>query len=270
MVSSRQKVVTVLLSLVALVIILTLGVGLLFPNFVRLSWQETSRRKFLLYQGETIELYGGRKIEQMFAANYPGLSQIDILFKGVDGGQNVLFHLKTSCSAGDDIVYLPTKLESIQGFTFHSFTFEPLDDSAGQSYCLVLEAPQAGPNNPVTLPLSTGDLYPRGDLIFYIPQSTNGDTPPPKVENKEWPYKVFLPIILNQLQGQITRAEDIGFLLHYRGGLLPTLRVFVARLTANKPYIWGQPWFYGGLVIAYLILLVGLFYLAWKTVQATK
>jgi hypothetical protein len=62
----------------------------------------------------------------------------------------------------------------------------------------------------------------------------------------------------------------MGFQLHYKGLLRPTAQVFVARLTANKPYWLGHLWFYGGLSLVYILLLVGLFYIARKTIDLDR
>jgi hypothetical protein len=248
--------------------------GLIYQDIVRISWVETTRRKFLLYNGPIVDLFGDKKLEQTFTANYPGLSQIDILFKGNGslGGQDVVFHLKDGCSADNEIVRLSTELPPVDGFIFQPFTFSPIDNSTGQAYCLVLRAPEARPANPVQLQLSTGDLYPYGQLLVHNPKV---EIEPPAVtpvspnggNDKQFQYKIYLPVVMGQSQDEELQLEDIGFRLHYKGLLRPTVQVFVTRLIANKPYIWGQFWFYGGLVIVYAVLLLGLFYIARKTIQ---
>ena len=262
---SPSKVITVVF------IILMAGAALiwiLFQNDTRISWGDTTRRKLLLYDGGVIQLYQGKKIEQTFTANYPGLSQIEILFGSADG-QRINFYLRGSCAASENLVSQAAALLPIDTPTFHTFEFSPLDDSAGQTYCLVLESPQTLPQNQIKLPLSQGDLYPYGALKEYNPPSPSPDTSiaPDAVDNQNLPYQIFLPIVLNKPNAEIDYVEDIGFQLRYRGLIAPTSQVFMARLTANRPYLWGQSWFYVGLIVLYIGVLVGLFFVVWGTVR---
>jgi hypothetical protein len=73
------------------------------------------------------------------------------------------------------------------------------------------------------------------------------------------PYKIYLPLVSRAGNtGDSTPRADIGFLLHYNGLPGPTLQTFAARLTANKPFVWGTVGYYVGLLLAYLALLGGL------------
>ena len=248
--------------------------GLVNQDRFRLSWAETTRRKFLLYNGPVIELYGDKSLEQTFVSNYPGLAQIDILFTGSSvEQQDVVFHLKQRCDAGDDMVTISREISPSDDLLFDSFSFPPIDNSAGQPYCIVLEAPTTPPSKAVRLQLSTGDLYPYGELTVRDPTAhaqnrTEVETPDSVIRPADFAFRVFLPIILGKNRTIIEPNEDIGFRLRYSGRLAPTLRVFVARLTANKPYIWGSAWFYAGLVLAYMVLLAALFYLALRAVPS--
>ncbi len=235
----------------------------------RVPWQETTRRKFLLYDGQIVELYGEKRLEQTFIANYPGLSQIDILFKGdqTNINQTVQFQLKQSCAAPTDIFATTIQLPNIDDFAFQPVDIPLLDDSTGQSYCLVLQAPEATEKSAVTLQLSTGDLYPHGGLIIYNPKKEIDVVTPIYIETEAAKYQIYLPLVMNSPQAEGPQLADIGFRLHYQGRVLPTTQIFIERLTANKPYIWGQPWFYIGLVLVYGLLLVGLFYVARTTIS---
>lgn len=246
--------------------------GLSLQNGFRLSWFERTRYKLLLYDGPQVELFQNKSLEQSFVANYPGLAGIDILFKRNDqaaGGQNVVFHLKNSCVSENDIVTLSGQISTSEDLAFHSFTFAPLDDSAGRTYCLLLEAPEATRENPVWLQLSNGDLYPAGTFTIHqaIEPDQNKALSPASLtgENTSSTYKVYLPMVLNQSNNPY--RHDIGFQLHYKGRLIPTLQQLLARLTQNKPYPLGQVWFYGTLTLSYLILLGGLLYLARQTTR---
>lgn len=267
----KWKTVIICLGLVCLGYSVWWGYGLSADDDLRVSWFETTRRKLLLYEGITIDLFATKKIEQSFVAKYPGLSQIDVLIKQNDTPQNIVFRLKAQCDSTEDIVFTSTELPRLSEPTFYPFTFSPLDDSTGQNYCLVLEAPETTRQNAIRLQISAGDLYPYGQLKVFAPQALPDEQPlsplptPPAGANPGRPYKIYLPIVARETGGPINTIEDIGFRLHYNGRLLPTFQVFVARLTANKPYFWGDPWFYGGLLIIYSLLLSGLFYVARKT-----
>ena len=257
-------------SLLVLGVALVLICGLITQDLIRVPWVETTRRKFLLYNGPTVELFGDRKLEQTFTANYPGLAQIDILIKENNvAGRPMHLHLKNTCNAQTDIARVTKNLPVIKDFAFYPFAFTPLDNSAGQPYCLVLEAPQANADAAVQLPLSAGDLYPYGLLTINSPPAEGKKNS--VLQNNagaSFPYKIFLPLVM---QGQDTGLEeDMGFRLYYAGFLLPTTQVFAARLTANKPLVWGQPWFYGGLAATYAILLAALFYAARQTGRGDK
>jgi len=275
---------TLLLLLIALILLLLCGTGFQYGEF-RVSLAESTRAKFLLYTGTQVELTGNTTLAQTFTANYPGLSQIDVLFVGQPDPQPVTFSLKAACDAPDVILSRQVDLPPANSLAYYPFTFEPLDNSAGQTYCLVLAAPEGS----VQLQLSGGDLYPFGQLEIHAPQDEQDNTPPPTppppppppppnrvVTNTDMPFKTYLPIVINHPQSETISEnedvdfEDIGFLLHYNGRFWPMTQVFAARLTANKPYFWGQPWFYAGLAVVYGVLLVGLFRLAWRMKEADE
>lgn len=249
-------------------------IGLIYAifsqNASRLSLAERTRQKTFLYQGATVELFQKKTVEQTFMSNYPGLSGIEVLFMGNSAPVRVNFHLKLGCNRAEDIIYLPNRLlpAGDGNLFFYSFNFSPLDDSTGQTYCLVLESPDSTSDTSLKLPLSSGDLYPLGQTKIYDPDANKAlshkinNNPISNVTSlKQMPFRVFLPLLFNQPSGAITGAEDTGFILHYNGQILPSLSVFVQRLIAHKPFIWGQPWFYGSLLIIYILLLVGLFFL---------
>jgi hypothetical protein len=272
---SQIKMVMILLPLIALGLLLGWGYGLNQKGGLRLAWLETTRRKLLLYDGVIIELFGKKQIEQTFVANYPGLAQIDILFRenvGLNGRQQVVFHLKDTCASEKHIFQASVDLPPLIEPTFYPFAFPPLDDSAGRPYCLVLEAPAATQENAIRLQLSQGDLYPHGQSKVHNPEPEQANQAGSASlstlsQANDRPYKVYLPIVMNEPVEESVTFEDIGFLLHYNGLLLPTIQRFIVRLTANKPFIWGTAWFYEGLVMVYIGLLVALFHLVRKTIQ---
>ena len=87
------------------IILILICYGLVWRDSVRVSWVDATRRKFLLYDGEIIDLFQERRLEQEFVANYPGLSRVDVLFRGNGASTNpvVIFHLKYACDGAADI-----------------------------------------------------------------------------------------------------------------------------------------------------------------------
>jgi len=272
----RRNVAVLSAATFVVILLLILLSGTLTDKEPRVSWTETTRRKLLLYDGATVELFGDRTLEQTFTANYPGLSQIDILFEGASGeGQEVVFSVKSQCDSVETIVSQVKEVAVTDGRAFQSFLFAPLDDSAGRSYCLELAAPGVEPGNALQFRLSNGDLYPSGRLTIRDPAAKPEDVSrsvsvSPPTSATSLPVRLFLPLVSSVSLEVTSRYEDIGFRLRYSSPILPAARVLAARLTANKPFIWGVPWLYAGLILVYIILLVGLFLVAMKVVCLAK
>jgi hypothetical protein len=267
----KSKIIGILPLFLALILLLRCSPA--WQDGVRISWLETTRYKLLLYNGPIIELFQNKKIEQSFTANYPGLSQVDILFRKNNNPadkQKIVFRLKNGCASEADLVALSTEIGVTTDLAFHSFKFKPLDHSAGQSYCIVLQAREVTEENALQVQLSSGDLYPAGQLQVYDPVEPKKDTSTIATAmakaNSDLIHKIYLPILIGK-QEKTIYANDLGFQLHYQGLLMPTAQVFMTRLTANRSYLWGQSWFYSLLGSVYFILLIGLFYLARKTIR---
>lgn len=259
--AAHRKIVLALIGIIA--VVLAAPVVLLLSDAGRIPHTEQTRQKLLLYDGSEMQLTSGISVAQEFEAFYPGLSQIEVLLAGSSmEGQQAILHLRHTCQSASDIFTGSVPVAAQTGPQFYTVTLpQPLDDSAGQSYCLLLEASREG----IELPLSDGDLYPHGRLNIYRPTPEPRPVSTPAVAGGEMRYKIFLPLVLRS-EEQAPNA-DIGFLLHYDGLPGPTLQTFVARLTANKPYFWGSVWFYGGLLLIYLGLLAGLAVVAWRSVR---
>lgn len=251
----HQKIL--LLSIGLLSAALLAAAALLLLGAARIPHTEKTRQKLLLYHDSAVQLAPGVKVVQEFTAFYPGLSQLEVLLAGSPTAtQPVDLHLRDTCHATDDIFTGSLLIPAQAAPQFYAVSLpQPLDDSAGQSYCLVLESVQAG----IALPLSDGDLYPYGQLNIYEPSPQPSPSPaatPAADAGAAMPYKVYLPLVVRSDAGK--RNADIGFLLHYDGLPGPTLQTFAARLTANKPFVWGSVGFYAGLLLVYLALLAGL------------
>lgn len=207
-------------------------------------------------------LTGKSEARQEFVAQYPGLSEIELFLTAppdAPASATVLLHLRTDCAARQDVrqVRATVAPESVGDGRFVPFIFAPLDDSAGQKYCLIVQAdPAAGDALAVGVWASDRDVYPDGRGEYVGPQTADRPavtaspavTPPAEAR-----YRVFLPLVMVSPPARNLSDIDIGFHLSYRGRPVDTLAAFARRLTVFKPYVWGSPWFYVGVVAVYLV-----------------
>ncbi len=99
------------------------------------------------------ELTGRKRIGQHFTARLDGLCRVDVSV-GTYGRRNtrdIIFHLKTSPTAPDDLatVQINASMLSDQGYV--SFLFPPQPDSRGRSYYFIIESPDSVPGDAITL-----------------------------------------------------------------------------------------------------------------------
>ena len=180
---------------------------------------------------------------------------------------SITLHLRPTCTATDNVT-ITQRLPAQAGPHFFSFPLnQQLDDSTGQSYCLVLESSPATAGGEIRLPLSEGDLYPHGQLKVVQPLPKEKPPKNAPVDQADKPYKIFLPLISNTVRENYSSSADIGFILHYNGLAWPTAQVFLERLTANKPYFLGSVGYYVGLMVVYVVLLAGLAVVARRTIR---
>ena len=79
------------------------------------------------------------------------------------------------------------------------------------------------------------------------------------MDTSAYTHSLWLPIVQKGVPSKFGES-DIAFQLYYRGPALETLKLILTRLSDNKPYFWGFPGFYLGLLVVYLANL-GLFLL---------
>ena len=109
---------------------------------------------------------------------------------------------------------------------------------------------------------SLSDIYLEGDATYEKNTILEDHKDIPSDATIALEHRVWLPMIIKQPDYQ--SQFDIGFQLYYRGRTADTLKVLLAQLAAEKPYVWGTPGFYLILLGLYIIVLIMLWYLVWK------
>ena len=255
-----------------LILLVITGFGLLpfvFSNS-RVSLFHTTHRQEI-YSGKIYDLTGNARITQEFLARYPGLNRIDIYFdrQNTENNNRVRFLLKTSCNAAEDLKIFEVPVSNIIAGEPYAFDFPPIDDSAGQRFCFMLEMFPSSDTTELGVYGTNADAYPDGGAT-YRPNtiSTEADQLRDSVVHSPT-HVVWLPIIE---RSRIKDSEefDIGFQLYYRGRLDETINVLLLYLSAHKPYIGTEPGFYLILFIVYLAGLIFFWFLMSTTEPGQK
>lgn len=217
------------------------------------------------YGASPLWLTSDSEVRQEFVANYPGLYQIDVFVKSLNPAVSpeITFQLRQTCQAQSDL-RRQTAFQvqgEIEGQTFYSFTFAPLEDSTHQKYCFILTANMESHEKVVGVLAGEGDLYPFGQAFYQEPliekTSDEPDTLPAPQPYSEGKFRLFLPIVQANILDN-NKNLDVAFQLHYDGSRLETSKVFFDRLVKYKPYGWSRPEFYGLLFVAYIAGVIAL------------
>ncbi len=172
------------------------------------------------------KIMGQESLGQTFFAPYNGLYQIKVMLS--DYGRHntgpVYFRLKTGPQAAEALVERVIPSELIVGDYLYSLTFDPILDSAGKTYYFELEAPQATTDNAITAYVRLTANYAGGTA-----------------------YRAGQPI-----------EGDLVFNVYFHARGLGDVAVLLSQMTAQKPALWGNGYFYVGVGLIYLGLLVAL------------
>ncbi|MFC1975736.1 hypothetical protein ACFLXQ_05010 [Chloroflexota bacterium] len=216
-----------------------------------------------LYQENVLKLAEGSEARQDFVSTYPGLYQVSVFLassKGLDRDITITFHLKENCTSPNDLRQVTTtipKTDIEEDDIFYPFTFTPIDESTGQTYCFVLEPVQVSEKEYLGVWASRADVYSEGKAFYQTPPIEDGpDTAEVEVKDQstsEFNHQIFLPIVQASPSDALPSSFDVGFQLHYNGRPLDTISVFMTRLVSYKPYFWGSPGFYVFMLIVYLV-----------------
>lgn len=219
------------------------------------------------YSTAVYALDGNTQISQEFEADYPGLYRIDLFFHHqVDSETaSIIFYLKDSCTAEDILTTIVVDYKTIADNQLRSFSFPPLDNSAGHRYCFIVTS--YSPKTPASMGIygSSVDVYPAGQADYQANTLTTTETETPTAAR---PYHTFLPMI--QRSSNVAETFDVGFNLYYDGPVETTLQTLLAKLSANKPFPFGRAGFYLGLAVLYLIVFGLLFRVVSRLNQGPK
>lgn len=208
----------------SMISILFLALPLIAPPLVwGVAWQKvTFPRTEQLQNGEVVgPLHGSFQMGQSFFSPYSGLYRIDLLL-GTYARKNthdISFHLLEADSQRE-LVSIRFNGSEVEDYAYFNFTFFPLCESAGKRLFFYLESPESTLANSINIRSTSEDLYPDG--MMYV----NG----------------------------APQAGDLAFVAYYKGNPVEAAALALERLTAGKPYFWGDRNFYILLAALYLSL----------------
>lgn len=170
------------------------------------------------------ELVASASIGQTFIAKYSGLCGVE-LYLGTYARQNMgllVFRLQTTVDT-TDLVTTVVDITQVRDNTYYAFEFAPLRNMVDKSLYFFIEAPQSTSGNAITAWGTTDDVYAGGEAV-----------------------------LKNVHRSDI---RDLKFRLKYCPSLAEKANLFLHRLAANKPSVWGDTNLYICLGILYLILI---------------
>ena len=215
---------------------------------VSLSYQGWSLLNQIACEGQPInnnvtateaqQIFGDRLLAQSFTAPRPDLNRLDIFFQtyGRRNTHDVTLSLyetndPNTLSLDGPLYFQGTfNATEIWDQSWRSFYFDPLPDSAGKSYLIVLTSPESTDGNAITV----GGIE----------------------RNSYLPGTAFL--------GPDPVPADITFRSCYQMPVGEKLVVLANQLTHDRAGLWGQPAFYGIMLVLYGLTLIGFLRLLFK------
>lgn len=107
-------------------------------------------------EGETYALYGARTVEQRFVAHHAGLVTIGVLLQAQPESGPLTLHLRADAEGEGDLATVTVVLPASEVPIYHTLALPVQDDVNGQSFLLLLEAPEATAETAMLLPYSVG------------------------------------------------------------------------------------------------------------------
>jgi hypothetical protein len=175
-------------------------------------------------EGESLlEMVGGTRVGQGFVAPLPGLYRIDVTLQSPGTGrpQAIVFHLKSSPDAGQDIWTTTFSSDELQNGSPLSFDFPVLRDSREHAYYFYLEATGATSASGVAVGYNPGTNLDRASA-YIDGQPVDGDLQ----------FQTFYSL----------RTRDKAYLL-------------LSRVAEGRPYMLGSKGLYIGLGLGYVLVL---------------
>jgi hypothetical protein len=174
------------------------------------------------------ELVARATVAQSFTAKYGGLAEVAVKV-GTYQRENkgtVVFRLDRSGLT--ETITRTVDAAGLEDNAYQTFEFPPIRDSAGKRFTFALESPDGAPGEAITVWGAEDDTYRDGEAT-----------------------------LTGLYRGK--NVTDLTFRLTYEPPLLGRVDLFLERLTAGKPSLWGDRSLYVVLGGAYLALLYALF-----------
>lgn len=177
--------------------------------------------------GRTVgELVAGKGVGQTFRAEHAGLAEVALRMGTYDRRNRGPLTYRLEGPALAEAVTGTVAAAELEDNAYHGFEVPPIADSAGQPFTFTLEAPEATRGNAVTVWGTAEDAYPEGEAV---------------VRGLE--------------EG---RVRDLAFRLTYEPRVGARVGIFVERLAAAKPSVWGDERLYAVLGGTYVVLVYAL------------
>jgi hypothetical protein len=183
---------------------------------------------------ESQQIWGEQIISQSFVAPRDNLNRVDIVFQTYQrqNSHDVTLRLleaqldSQNLLAGVELFKTTFNAANVSDQSWHTFTFPPIDNSAGKTYLITLQSVESVEGDAITVGGIERNIYQPG-IAFLGPVPVRAD-------------------ITFRACFQMTAAEK--------------LQVLAEQITRNRPAIWGEAAFYGVIVVAYLLLLSGFYW----------
>ncbi len=188
------------------------------------------------------QILGERLIGQSFVSPLSNLNRID-LFLQTYGRQNtadILFQLLEVSDnienplRGTTVFETTFNAATVKDRTWHSFTFSPLENSAGKQYLLTLQSPDSVEGNAITIGGIQQNVYVPGLAFTYAP---------------DLGFSELTPV-----------NGDIMFRACYEMTVFEKVQILSEQITENRPGLWRNISIYLFLFGGYTILLIIFFW----------
>jgi len=152
----------------------------IFKKVLPLEIRETKRLVMDSRQDESNfdvgEITEGQEVGQTFICRHDHLTRIQVMLATYarENQQEVIFHLKQSPTAEEDIYTERFNASSVLDNVYRSFDFPPIPDSKGKTYYFFFESPDSKKGDAITLWANANDSYKDGAL-YLNQEKTNND-----------------------------------------------------------------------------------------------
>ncbi len=186
------------------------------------------------------QIWGDRSISQSFVAPRNDLNQVQVLLQTYQRQNTQVVTLSLfetnddpqNLQPGTEIFHTSFNAATITDQAWHTFTFEPIANSAGKTYLLRFNSPGSIDGNAITVGGIERNLYTSGSAFL----------------------------------GPVPVGADITFRACFQMTASEKLQVLAEQLTRHRPSLWGTIIFYIIALITYGLILAGFY---WQLTKST-